>query len=97
MGPFFRHAVSVYSLGVELGLGFLVNTGNFHAPQAANFSSNGFYLVLRAEPGLQRLFFCLSVPTPPSALNCPVIPGHRMGSFSMPAPLLQGLRAMTFT
>lgn len=57
MGVFFRHAVSVYSLGVKLGLGFLVNTGNFHAPQAANFSSNGFYLVLRAEPGLQRFFF----------------------------------------
>ena len=38
-------------------MGFLVNAGNFSAPQAASFSSNGFCLVLRVEPELQRFFF----------------------------------------
>lgn len=60
-----------YWLGVELGLGFLVNV---HTPQAENFSGSEFYLVLRVEPELHSFF--LSVPTLPSALNYSLMPGQ---------------------
>lgn len=72
-----------YWLGVELGLGFLVNVCT---PQAENFSGSEFYLVLRVEPELHSFF--LSVPTLPSALNYSLMPGHRVVSFSMLLSLL---------
>lgn len=74
-------------LGAELGLGFLVNTGNFSVPQAANFSRSKFYLVLRLEPELHSFFSGFLLPLHfELSLNA----SHRVWSFSMLLPLVQG-------
>lgn len=74
-------------LGAELGLGFLVNIGNFSVPQAANFSSSKFYLVLRVEPELHNFFSGFLLPLHfELSLNA----NHRVWSYSVLLPLLQG-------